>query len=63
MLKGMIDVFRKVIKSKAAKNGMWLYVLQLFNTVIPLLTLPYITRILGATEYGNFSVTYNIIGY
>ena len=63
MLKGMIDVFRKVIKSKAAKNGMWLYVLQLFNTVIPLLTLPYITRILGATEYGYFSVAYNLIGY
>lgn len=63
MFKEMIDIFKRVIKSKAAQNGMWLYVLQFFNTVIPLITLPYITRILGATEYGYFSVAYNLIGY
>ncbi len=35
----------------------------MFNTVIPLLTLPYITRILGAQEYGTFSIAFNLIGY
>lgn len=63
MFRGMFNEFRKIINSKAVKNGAWLYVLQLFNSVIPLITLPYITRTLGATEYGYFSVAYNLIGY
>lgn len=45
------------------KNGIWLYLLQAFNTIIPLLTLPYITRILGTAGYGTFSVAFNIISY
>ncbi|WP_208597150.1 flippase [Planococcus maritimus] len=45
------------------KNGMWLYLLQLFNTLLPLLTIPYLTRILGASVYGSFSFSLNIIGY
>ena len=40
-----------------------MYALQIFNTVIPLLTLPYITRVLGIAEYGAFSIAVNIIGY
>lgn len=59
--------FKKFIKDmlnkKAVKNGMWLYLLQIFNTVVPLLTLPYITRILGAKQYGVFTIAVNIIGY
>ena len=54
---------KKLFSSKVVINGAWLYVLQIFNTVIPLLTLPYITRVLGSTAYGNFSITLNIIGY
>lgn len=57
------SVLQSFFKSKAAKNGMWLYLLQFFNTVIPILTLPYITRILGASEYGVFSIALNLIGY
>lgn len=59
--------FKRLIKDmlnkKAVKNGMWLYLLQIFNTVVPLLTLPYITRILGAKQYGVFTIAVNIIGY
>ncbi len=50
-------------KKKSVKNGMWMYVLQIFNTIVPLLTLPYITRILGSSRYGVFSIALNIIGY
>ena len=57
------EQIRRKLKSKVIKNGIWLYVLQIFNTVIPLITLPYITRILGAQEYGTFSISYNLIGY
>lgn len=59
----MIKKINVVLQKTTIKNGIWLYILQIFNTVIPLLTLPYITRILGATEYGVFSIALNIIGY
>ncbi len=56
-------LFGKVMHRKSVQNGLWLYVLQFFNTVIPLATIPYITRILGANEYGVFSIAYNLVGY
>ena len=49
--------------SHTMKNGMWMYLMQAFNTIIPLLTIPYITRVLGKTQYGTFSVALNIITY
>lgn len=51
------------LKSKTVSNGLWMYALQFFNLVVPLLTLPYITRILGASAYGIFSISLNIITY
>ena len=56
-------MIKKILKRKSVKNGAWLYLLQIFNTVVPLLTLPYITRILGAKQYGIFSIAINVIGY
>ena len=56
-------MLKKVIASKNIKNGLWLYMLQTFNTIIPLITIPYITRILGKDGYGTFSIALNIIAY
>lgn len=56
-------MINKILKSKVFSNGIYLYILQIFNTVIPLLTLPYITRILGDSQYGVFSKTLNYITY
>lgn len=53
----------RFLKSKLVINGIWLYILQIFNTVIPLITLPYITRILGPSQYGIFSSALNLVGY
>jgi PST family polysaccharide transporter len=53
----------KILKNKVFKNGIWMYFLQIFNTVIPLLTLPYVTRILGTAKYGIFSASFNVVGY
>lgn len=58
-----IEMIKKILKRKSVKNGAWLYLLQIFNTVVPLLTLQYITRILGAKQYGIFSIAINVIGY
>lgn len=54
---------KSIIHNKNVKNGIWLYLLQIFNTIVPMLTIPYITRILGAEKYGTFSIVLNIIGY
>lgn len=54
---------KKLIRNNVVKNGIWLYILQLFNTVVPLISLPYITRILGKENYGVFSFSLNIIEY
>ncbi len=56
-------LIREFWKKKEVQNGMWLYFLQICNTVIPLVTLPYITRILGASKYGMFSIAINLVGY
>lgn len=52
-----------IFHSKMAENGFWMVLLQGFNTIIPLLTLPYITRILSTAAYGEFSIALNWIGY
>lgn len=56
-------MIKRILGNKNIRNGIWLYLLQIFNTVIPLITLPYITRILGAEGYGTFSVALNVVGY
>ena len=56
-------MLNKILKSKVFSNGIYLYILQIFNTVLPLITLPYITRILGDSQYGVFSKTFNYITY
>ena len=40
-----------------------MYLLQFFNAIIPLITLPYVTRILGTSQYGIFSTSFNLVGY
>lgn len=40
-----------------------MYTLQFFNMVVPLITLPYVTRILGSSGYGVFSTAFNIVSY
>lgn len=54
---------KKIKHSKLLKNGIWLFVLQVFNTIVPMITLPYVTRILGASGYGDFSLALNWILY
>lgn len=53
----------ELAKTNVVKNGVWMYLLQFFNTIIPLITLPYITRVLGPTKYGFFTIILNIVTY
>lgn len=52
-----------LLSNKIFKSFSWLLILQIFNTLMPILTLPYITSILGASNYGFFSIALNIITY
>lgn len=56
-------MLKKLLNKGVVKNGAWLYALQLCNTIIPMLTLPYITRVLLPEEYGVFSLALNYVGY
>lgn len=59
----MLDKIKTILNSKILQNGIWLTILQLVNTVIPVVTIPYVTRILGTNEYGIFSIALNWILY
>lgn len=39
-----------ILNSKIIKNSFWLTILQCVNTIVPMLTIPYITRVLGTSE-------------
>ncbi|WP_242271390.1 flippase [Bacillus cereus group sp. BfR-BA-01310] len=59
----MVSKISSLLKNKIFINGMWLYVLQFFNTIMPLLTLPYVTRVLGSSQYGVFSFSLTFVTY
>ena len=54
---------KKFINNKLVHSSLWLLVLQVFNTVIPLVTVPYITRLLTPEGYGLFSGALNWMLY
>ncbi|EIT83975.1 putative O-antigen/teichoic acid transporter [Fictibacillus macauensis ZFHKF-1] len=59
----MLNRIKKVTSNKLFVNGAWLYLLQFFNTILPLITLPYITRVLGSSQYGVFSFSLTVVTY
>ena len=54
---------KNLLKNNYFKNSIWLYILNFFQIVIPLLTFPFITRILGSEEYGYFNIALNLVSY
>lgn len=54
---------RAIVKNRIFKNGIWLMLMQIFNTVVPLVTVPFVTRALTPSGYGQFSSALNIILY
>lgn len=48
---------------KSLKNYLYQFSYQLLNLIVPLVTLPYITKRLGAENYGIYVYTFTIISY
>lgn len=49
--------------SKLKKNLGYQTIYQILNTCIPLITSPYLARVLGAEKQGVFSYTQSIVNY
>lgn len=58
-----MSYLKRILRTQQFKNGIWLYILQFFQMIIPLMTFPYVTRVLGAQLYGDFSVALVVITY
>lgn len=59
----LFEIYTKILKNKVVQNSIWLYFLLFANTVLPLMTIPYVTRVLGKEQYGFYSVALNWIFY
>ena len=44
-------------------NAAWLLLLQAVNMLLPFITVPYVTRVLGADGFGVFSIALNWMMY
>ena len=51
------------LDKKLISNFSWLSALQIFNVLVPLLTYPYLIRVLGANTYGLIVFSQAIIAY
>jgi PST family polysaccharide transporter len=56
-------VFAKLAASKIAQNAGWLMILQLSSYAVPLLLLPYLTRVLGLHAFGELALAWAVLAY
>jgi PST family polysaccharide transporter len=59
----VIHAIKTALRSSVAKNATSLYVIQFANYIIPLITVPYLVRILGPAEYGAVAFGQSLIAY
>lgn len=52
-----------LLKHRVVNNGAWFTLMQAANILIPIATLPYVTRTLGPSPYGFFATALNLVGY
>jgi O-antigen/teichoic acid export membrane protein len=52
-----------MINRVLVKNITYLYIFQAAEYLVPLLTTPYLARVLGVEEFGRMGVAYAVVGY
>jgi PST family polysaccharide transporter len=56
-------MMRTALRSSVARNAASLYVIQFANYILPLLTIPYLVRVLGPAGYGVVAFGQSLIAY
>jgi PST family polysaccharide transporter len=51
------------LRSSVAKNAASLYIIQFANYILPLITVPYLVRVLGPSGYGTVAFGQSLIAY
>jgi PST family polysaccharide transporter len=58
-----VQVIGTVLRSSVAKNAASLYAIQFANYILPLITVPYLVRVLGPAGYGAVAFGQGLINY
>lgn len=58
-----LSLLQSIIRSRVASNTFYLMVLQALNNILPLLTIPYLVRVLGTESFGIISMAQVIAIY
>ncbi|TDA70350.1 MAG: flippase [Clostridia bacterium] len=56
-------ILKAALRSSVAKNAGSLYVIQIANYVVPLITVPYLVRVLGPAGYGTVAFGQSLTAY
>ena len=59
----LIDYGKKGVKTTIGKNILSLYVLQISYYILPLITIPYLVRVLGPEKFGLVSFGQSLIAF
>ncbi|MGI9533711.1 MAG: flippase [Thermodesulfobacteriota bacterium] len=59
----LVDFSKKGVKSTIGKNILSLYVLQISYYILPLITIPYLVRVLGPEKFGLVSFGQSLIAF
>ena len=63
MSEGLKPLLRRGLRSSVGKNALSLYSIQFANYFLPLITVPYLVRVLGAESFGTLSFGQGLIAY
>jgi O-antigen/teichoic acid export membrane protein len=63
MSEGLKPLIRRGLRSSVGKNALSLYSIQFANYLLPLITVPYLVRVLGAERFGTLSFGQGLMAY
>jgi O-antigen/teichoic acid export membrane protein len=63
MPEGLKPLLRRALRSSVGKNALSLYSIQFANYLLPLITVPYLVRVLGAERFGTLSFGQGLVAY